>query len=733
MDILRITHSDFTLTFECNNLQKIWEKGCIKLGGAHRLTSTYTWSDDCVVERMDEAERHTGELVCGAANSNAYFFEQTDYCVWIDFKEGTTQAAIDTPQNDVNERFLWKRDKRVLTGFINYGNEIGRADFPVSYTRNGEQKHFVFSYDVLSAKLDYHHDWKIILHDIESEYRMLSLDYLRKTYHGISEGEGESFDLIWWNIFHSLQDNYIRACKNIIERPRHRLRAVNAYKRADQIRRFMPLLEQQFAEHRTEEQRLYYVEEQQTSQNTLENRFLKYTLGIIEKRYRSLADRILSNPAYRIADSEKERIRQTRDELLHLLRNPFFRTIGKFEGLKQESLVLQRDVNYSKVFCTYIILRKSFNLNDGLYRMETKDIATLYEIWCFIQVEKVVKELFQKVHEEDIQVEHPSRPEMNGWFTRDLERGEQSRIVFKQGDITLAELFYNPQHGDNVNGVGGIHGLQTCTVPQRPDIVLQLTKDDVQRGMHMTYLFDAKYRVEIVDTGGGKREMPPQDTINQMHRYRDAIYYSRSDDGLKKEVLGGYILFPGNMSDRDIYRKSVDEVNIGAFPMLPGDEAHQMLQDFISDLIRKNATQIIEQVIPQKGTFVEVGNRVLMGLVKQSARKGYFEAFEDGTAELYYTGAHFPTSVSLHDLHFFMPIIKGKGIRDVYEVTKVRTITSREAHQVSTDPDDDMRLAFTLKFHHRHFDWFRKIDMQSAKLYSFIDTTFAELGNYLVD
>ncbi len=729
MDILRITHSDFTLTFECNNLQRIWEKGCLKLGGAHCLTSTYTWSDDCVVERMDETERYIGELVCGATNSGAYFFEQTDYSVWVEFKEGTTQAAIDTSRNDVNERFSWKRDKRILMGFINYGNEIGRADLPVSYTRNGEQKHFVFSYDVLSAKLDYHHDWKIILRDIESEYRMLSLDYLRKTYHGISEGEGESFDLIWWNIFHSLQDTYIRACKNIIERPRHRLHAINTYKRADQIRRFLPLLEQQFAEHRTEEQRLYYLEDQQTSQNTLENRFLKYTLCIIEKRYRSLSNRILLNPAYRIADSEKKRIQQIRDELQHLLHNPFFRTIGKFEGLKQESLVLQRDVNYSQVFRTYIILRKSFNLNDGLYRMETKDIATLYEIWCFIQVEKVVKELFQKAHGEDIRVEHSCRPEMHGLFTRDLTWGEQSKIVFKQGDITLAELFYNPQHGENVNGVKGIHDLRSYTVPQRPDIVLQLTKDDVQRGMYMTYLFDAKYRVEIDGAGW---ERPPQDTINQMHRYRDAIYYSHSADGLKKEVLGGYILFPGNMSDSDIYRQSVDEVNIGAFPMLPGDEAHQMLRNFISDLMQKNATQIIEQVIPQKGTFVEVGNRVLMGLVKQSARKGYFEAFENGTAELYYTGPHFPTSVSLHNLHFFMPIIKGKGIRDVYEVTKVRTITSREAHQVLTDPDD-MRLAFTLKFHHRHFDHFHKIDMQSTKLYSFIDTTFEELGNYLID
>ena len=468
------------------------------------------------------------------------------------------------------------------------------------------------------------------------------------------------------------------------------------------------------------------MEEQQTSHNTLENRFLKYTLGIIEKHYRSLADRILSDSAYQIADGEKEHIRRTRDELQHLVRNPFFRTIGKFEGLKQESLVLQRDVNYSNVFRTYIILRKSFNLNDGLYRMETKDIATLYEIWCFIQVKKVVKELFGDA----ISIEHPSRPEMNGLFTRDLKWGEQSKIVFKQGDINLAELFYNPQHGDSVNGLKGIQGLRTYTVPQRPDIVLQLTKDDLQRGMQMTYLFDAKYRVEVAPNGV---EMPPQDTINQMHRYRDAIYYKRAEGEPKKEVLGGYILFPGNMSDSDKYRRSVDEVNIGAFPMQPGDQAHAMLKSFIRELMQRNGVQIIEQVIPQKGTFVEVGNRVLIGVVKPSTRAGYYEAFENSNAELYYTGVQFPTTVSLHDLHFFMPYMKNKGIRDVYEVIKVRTTTSKEAHQVPTDPDNDMRIAFQLKFHHRLYSDFRMIDHTQWKGHTFIDTTFGEIDSLLID
>ena len=106
-------------------------------------------------------------------------------------------------------------------------------------------------------------------------------------------------------------------------------------------------------------------------------------------------------------DSKWEQMElDTRDELNRLSHHPFFRTVGPYEGLKQESLVLQRDVNYSKIYRTFAILQKSFSLNDGLYRMETKDIATLYEIWCFIQVEKVVKEKkVKKKKKRDVKVD----------------------------------------------------------------------------------------------------------------------------------------------------------------------------------------------------------------------------------------------------------------------------------------------------------------------------------------
>lgn len=709
MDLLRIIHDDFILTVESTQFQRMWGKGVNVLGG-EKLTSSYHWGEGVqkVVLVKGDVER---EIVQDDTEVPAVFFEQTDYSVWVDFTNTkVTKAWVDSPRKDVNDRFSWKESKQLLAGFLNYGNEIGRADMPIGYTLDGIQRRFVFSYDVISAKLDYHHDWKIILQDIEEEYRMLSLDYLRRTYHGIKEEQGESYDIIWWNIFGGLQADFLRTIHNIIDRPRHRLKAFETYKRADQIRRFTPQLEQQLAEHRTEEQRLYHVEEQQNTYNTPENRFLKHALLTIQKRYAALAERVLLQDT-RMADTHRDRIARTRDELTRLSRHPFFRTVGPFDGIKQESLILQKDVNYSKVFRIYTILQKSFSLNDGLYRMETKDIATLYEIWCFIQVEKVVKELT------DTEPEQQSRTEMSGLFTYSLGKGEHSKIIFKKDDVTLAELVYNPRHSDK-DDVKGIGELESKTVPQKPDIVLQLTKDDLQEGMKLTYLFDAKYRLEK----DGSNDVPPDDAINQMHRYRDAIYYNNKhrDEKIKKEVIGGYILFPGRMDELSRFRRSIDEVNIGAFPMRPGDNQHELLANFIKDLLSKHAVEIVEQVIPQKGTTLEVKNRVLVGVVKPDNPQ--YENFKDGTATFYYSGDTFPSTIPLDGIDYFAPYIPDKGIRDLYEVTKIHTAT-----KTKSESDNKLRIVFDIKYNRQLRHDYTKISKPLIQ-YTYLDTTLDQLA-----
>ena len=726
MELLTIHHEDFTMYVECGKYEAIWGKAVRNVGSENLLT-TYTWTDGVKSAMLGDKPIENG------SQARAVFFDNAEYPIWVDFNKEVSKAQFGSMLQSDNDCFSFRG--HTLAGFINYGNEIGRSELQLVYYKGNEQRHFKLGYEVLSTKLNYHEHWKKIVEDIEAEYRMLSLDYMKRTFHGFSpDKKGDTPELIWWSIFAGEQEKFVMACRSIIERPRRRLRGYEVYLRADKLKRVPTNIENELAEHRREPAHLYRVEEHIQSNDTQENRFLKYALGQIAAKYGMLKRRL--EAIKNTSASLKQEMDDVEKTLTHLLRNPFFRTVGRFKGLTQESLVLQRASGYSQVYRTWQLLRRAYSLHDGMYRLQSKDIATLYEIWCFIEVSHIVREQLGI----DVDVDHRNRMEMNGVFTWELGKGEHSRILFRKNGVELAELVYNPKHTDKENDSISIENLVVPTVAQKPDIVLQLTKDDIEKGLKMTYLFDAKYRInDRTNTGV---DTPPDDAINQMHRYRDAIYYKDNnlgDSTLKKEVIGGYILFPGNGDPIEVakakFQQSLDEVNIGAFPLRPNDdENRKLLEHFIAELINTNSATTIAKVIPQKGTFTEVGDRVLIGLVRESSRKNYLKAFEEGCAELYYTGPSFPTSIALHNLHYFIPYFKEKGIRDVYEITRVRTIKGSEAKQIDIEAgNDDLRLAFHLKPHHKLSDVFRTINTHQWIDYTFLDTTFGELEKMIVD
>ena len=510
MDLLTIQHQDFTMYVECTKFDGIWNKAKLNVG-EENLMSAYTWSEG--VESVDINGR---QLAASGEQAPAIFFDNTDYPIWVEFKKHVENAQFGSDLQNDNDRFSFR--DHTLAGYINYGNDIGKSELNFVYQVGTASRRFTLGYEVLSTKRNYHEHWKKIVEDIEEEYRMLSLDYMRRTFHGFTpDTKGETQEIIWWSVFKGEQKKFVDACRNIIERPRHRLRGYEVYLRADKLKRVPTNIENELAEHRKEPAHLYRVEEQIQSNDTQENRFLKYALGQITAKYESLKKRI--EAIKNTSDVMKKEMDEMLATLKHLQRNPFFRTVGRFKGLNQESLVLQKATGYSQIYRTWNLLRRAYSLNDGIYRLQSKDIATLYEIWCFIEVSHIVKEQLG-IKDEDM--DHRNRMEMNGVFTWELGKGEHSSILFKKDSVELAELVYNPKHSEKENDSISMENLVAPTVPQKPDIVLQLTKDDMQKGMKMTYLFDAKYRiadkVNRVDT-------PPDDAINQMHRYRDAIYY----------------------------------------------------------------------------------------------------------------------------------------------------------------------------------------------------------------
>lgn len=101
-----------------------------------------------------------------------------------------------------------------------------------------------------------------------------------------------------------------------------------------------------------------------------------------------------------------------------------------------------------------------------------------------------------------IEIDKSSRIEMNGAFRYELGNGDKSRILFKKGDVELAELIYNPTQGEKHRRDINIDNLISKTVPQKPDILLRLTKIEHESNLKLTYLFDTKYRIDGKDKHG---------------------------------------------------------------------------------------------------------------------------------------------------------------------------------------------------------------------------------------
>ena len=690
MELLTITHNDFVLTVECSKFDGIWGKAKRNVG-EENLTSNYTWSDGVVsVIKFNEDESET-EIEHGIP-APAIFFDNADYPIWVEFNSNVTHAEFGSMLQSEKERFAYRKKHHILSGFINFANDIGRSEIIISYVADGVQRKFVFRFDVLSTKLNYHEHWRSIIEDIEAEYSMLSLDYMRRTFHGFSpDTEGERPDLVWWSIFEAQQQRFIKAIHNIIERPRQRLRGVDVYLRADKIRRIPSHIENQLAEHRNEDGHLYRVDQHIHSNDTQENRFLKHALIEISKKYDALKRRI--EGIKNTSDTLREEMDATLRNMKTLQRHPFFRTVGRFKGFTQESLVLQKATGYSDVYRTWNLLRRAYSLNDGMYRLQSKDIATLYEIWCFIEVSHIVKAQLG-INDED--VDHRNRMEMNGIFTWDMGKGENSRILFRKDGVELAELVYNPKHTDTENESISIANLVVPTVAQKPDIVLRLVKDDIQKGMKMTYLFDAKYRIDANSNGV---DYPPEDAINQMHRYRDAIYYKANADAeLKKEVVGGYILFPGSGEPLDVqaasFYKSIDEVNIGAFPLRPKDvENRKLLETFISELIGSTASDMLDEAIPQKGLYyseTEPKDAIYMILTIDGEVNDDMDAVLAGRADTIIMGKKgMEEAEDIQSVRYIAPITFGGHITGYYKVTKANL------HQVS-DEKYPIRIKFNV-------------------------------------
>ncbi len=660
MQIIKIEHIDFNLVVECNNLEATYWKAKKKQSVISDATSYYVNEGEISIYNFKHKELEP--LI--SEKTHPLIFENKDYFIGITFKKDSNVESphIYSKLKDVADKFYYRKELGFLAGTINFGNDLGKTELTIRYAIEGKVKEVKFQFEVFPTKLDYRSDYNKIVADIEKEYPYLVLDFLKKTYSAFKTGNSPNTDLIWWQVFGGLYLDFIKSAKFILNKPHSRIVRQTKYVKADRIQKFTPALEEQFAQFNKLPNKNYRSEYKTLSTNTIENRFFKHAIFQTLRRYNRVKKFIESRFQTSISDDFKIELADIRKDLETISVNPFFRTIDSFQGIKQESLVLQKATGYSTIYKSWIMLNSGLKFLDGIQKIELNNIAELYQIWCFLEIKNVIQKLLGKENPDDVELAEIQVDD----FVFKIERGVKSKVSFLNSNGEILDLFHDFSYDTSEKS-----SVKSFTVNQRPDIVLKITKNDLKENYVHTYLYDAKYRLAS-DEKEDAPDLPTEDSINQMHRYRDAIYYvDKNRRKPEKEVIGAYILFPGSGEIERIknldYYKSIESVNIGAFPLRPNDYINKiLLEEHLSEIIGADTETILQEVSPQKESTYESPNPyVLIGFVPTEA---HAKCFEENKEPFYFTGKAKPTRFGFKNLKYFAPYIKGKGVKSYFEI-----------------------------------------------------------------
>ena len=573
------------------------------------------------------------------------FYETTAYNFTLRFSGLAEEPKIIHKLKEVTDLFTIvdaDKDKGdyIVTAPLNFLNEPGIFNLTYRYTPKSQPtKTDTLSFRVVSPKLDTKDDYLHILNEINTEYNEIVYQYLTKTVQNLSRGGKAESDIVWLSLFKDVAENYVKAVNYIVNRPHLRETKEVRYSKAERIKHWTPKMAQQYARSEARnslEKDFFRHEITINTHDTRENRFVKFSLDRIGQRLERVLHRLELNKG--VTESELQSLKENNKQLRKLSNSPLFRGL-KGEPLRSESMVLQKRSGYAQVYRYWLILQKGIELYEGSTQIGVRQIWELYELWCFLKMRKMVANILGLNFGNNEEIFETPMPMIEPF----AENTREATVYYYHGEDTI-RLHY--QHTYNRTS-GEVH---TATTDNRPDIVLTIQKAD---GFELTYLFDAKYRVcdDSEFTKEDKDEIntlkaadyPPTDAINQMHRYRDAIYYGNKVANVQqhtaKEIIGGYILFPGRGDDEAVRKRyfyqSIETVNIGAFPLLPdskdpNNEGTLLYEHLKKVLTEQSDYEQIKDAIPQHGlvysrTIAESNDLVLVGYCKAGNKDLYLQ------------------------------------------------------------------------------------------------------------
>lgn len=202
----------------------------------------------------------------------------------------------------------------------------------------------------------------------------------------------------------------------------------------------------------------------------------------------------------------------------------------------------------------------------------------------------------------------------------------------------------------------------------------------------------SRFKHVILTPSGRYRRLMPIE-LERLNMFPDNhTYHPDVSDG-RRAFLMGNALVCGIVRQigKSLYRFIYEKEPVSTHPI-----------DIQRDTLPKLDFELFSELEPQlkinkpkKNYALDMTKNLLIGFVKED-NKDYF--LDGGQTKIYYTGKtkSFPSTIALNKLFYFMPYIKGKGVRDLYLIRIARIGNKAEIHPETQDKDP--RLVFELEF-----------------------------------
>ena len=499
---------------------------------------------------------------------------------------------------------------------VNFRGQVGYSLFEVWVDGVPE---FDVEVEVFPTKIDYKSDYDAMLAELTDFFTGLALEYLRATYRlGKSVRVPQPSHIEWLTILRQVIGQLEQALRRIARYPSRRLIRSPELTRVEKLRRVDGAMRRTILRGKGKGGYIRlpvpgdvaYVREYVGAQtaieslDTPEHRWLKTQLEEIRSRVARLAleERrrleALQQSKGKSKGRRSERIVAELEEIeariTSLLRlEPLTEARGE-PPANFSSLLLQASPGYREAYVTCLILRLGLRIEGGPFRLSVKDISALYEYWCYLAVVRLVAcELradldpsdFLRVTPRGLRVELEAGKSKSLTLSGRGKAGAGSRMI---------SLTYHP-------------AFDSPTGRQLPDVGLSIAVEGWKETFEL--IMDAKYRLDTSPAYVGQHGTPgpPEDAVNVLHRYRDAILVSLAPGQPrdKRSVIMGVALFPfqdpSGEYERHTFFRSLDEVGIGALPFLPSRQDY--VADFLRQLLFQSGWSLADRVLDHRAAI----------------------------------------------------------------------------------------------------------------------------------